>query len=172
MRCSGYFVITFVYYWWHRARHEIPFLWQWLHQIHHSACSIEVLTSFYKHPVEISSTASSRPRSSISLLGLDAASASLAVLLAGIAELFYHWNVRTPRWLGIPHPAPGKPLHPSSARLAPQQLLRPSALGHPVRDLREPAHATHALRLRTRRRAAVGAHAARQERAEDPHRAA
>ena len=34
------------------------------------------------------------------VVGLDAASASLAVLFAGIAELFYHWNVRTPRWLG------------------------------------------------------------------------
>src|SRR4051812_1060717 len=35
----GYFSITFVYYWWHRARHEIPLLWRWLHQVHHSACS-------------------------------------------------------------------------------------------------------------------------------------
>ena len=26
----GYLVITFVYYWWHRARHEIPILWRWL----------------------------------------------------------------------------------------------------------------------------------------------
>src|SRR5690242_20211519 len=25
----GYLVITFVYYWWHRARHEIPLLWRW-----------------------------------------------------------------------------------------------------------------------------------------------
>src|SRR3712207_1910065 len=26
----GYLAITFVYYWWHRARHEIGFLWRWL----------------------------------------------------------------------------------------------------------------------------------------------
>jgi sterol desaturase/sphingolipid hydroxylase (fatty acid hydroxylase superfamily) len=34
-------------------------------------------------------------------LGLDAAAASAAVALTGIAELFYHWNVRTPYWLGF-----------------------------------------------------------------------
>ena len=30
----GYLLITFVYYWWHRARHQSPFLWRWLHQAH------------------------------------------------------------------------------------------------------------------------------------------
>ena len=32
----GYVVITFIYYWWHRARHGIPMLWRFLHQLHHS----------------------------------------------------------------------------------------------------------------------------------------
>ena len=41
---------TFVFYWWHRARHECDVLWRVLHQIHHSASRIETLTSFYKHP--------------------------------------------------------------------------------------------------------------------------
>ena len=49
----GYVAITFIYYWWHRARHEIPFLWRWLHQVHHSPRGIELITSFYKHPLEI-----------------------------------------------------------------------------------------------------------------------
>lgn len=96
----GYLVLTFVYYWWHRARHEIPLLWQWLHQIHHSACSIEVLTSFYKHPVELLLNGVLTSAILQLALGLDPGSASLAVLLAGVAELFYHWNVRTPRWIG------------------------------------------------------------------------
>lgn len=96
----GYFLITFVYYWWHRARHEIPALWRWLHQVHHSACSIEVLTSFYKHPVEILINGVLSSAILYALLGLDAASSGLALLFAGAAELFYHWNVRTPHWLG------------------------------------------------------------------------
>src|SRR4029078_8492623 len=33
-------------------------------------------------------------------VGLGAAAAAGAVLLSGFAELFYHWNVRTPHWLG------------------------------------------------------------------------
>jgi len=96
----GYVVINFIYYWWHRARHEIPILWRYLHRVHHSACRLEVLTSFYKHPVEILINGFLSSAILYSLLGLDAASTGLALLIAGAAELVYHWNVKTPRWLG------------------------------------------------------------------------
>ena len=49
----GYLVITFIYYWWHRWRHQFDFLWRWFHQVHHSPQRIEIITSFYKHPFEI-----------------------------------------------------------------------------------------------------------------------
>jgi sterol desaturase/sphingolipid hydroxylase (fatty acid hydroxylase superfamily) len=96
----GYLVITFVYYWWHRWRHEVPFLWRWFHQLHHSPQRIEVITSFYKHPFEI--IANSLISSAIVYLvvGLGPVAGAGAVMLTGLAELFYHWNVRTPRWLG------------------------------------------------------------------------
>ena len=96
----GYFVITFLYYWWHRWRHQSSFLWRWVHQVHHSAQRIEIMTSFYKHPIEI--LLNSVLSSGILYLGVGLAptAASMAVLLTGIAELFYHWNVRTPHWLG------------------------------------------------------------------------
>src|SRR5947208_8141140 len=48
-----YFFSTFVYYRWHRYRHESAFLWRVLHQIHHSARRLEIVTSFYKHPLDI-----------------------------------------------------------------------------------------------------------------------
>ena len=32
--------------------------------------------------------------------GLGPEAAAITVLLTGLAELFYHWNVRTPHWLG------------------------------------------------------------------------
>jgi sterol desaturase/sphingolipid hydroxylase (fatty acid hydroxylase superfamily) len=96
----GHFVITFIYYWWHRARHEVSFLWRWFHQVHHSACRIEVLTSFYKHPVEILVNGVLSSLIVYVLLGLDPVSASLTVALTGLGELFYHWNVKTPYWLG------------------------------------------------------------------------
>ena len=96
----GYLVITFVYYWWHRARHERPFLWRWVHQLHHSPARIEILTSFYKHPLEIALNGVLSSAILYVVVGLGPEAATYAVLLTGLAELFYHWNVRTPRWLG------------------------------------------------------------------------
>jgi sterol desaturase/sphingolipid hydroxylase (fatty acid hydroxylase superfamily) len=49
----AYFIATFVFYWRHRWRHEHDFLWLGFHQIHHSPQRLEVITSFYKHPVEM-----------------------------------------------------------------------------------------------------------------------
>jgi sterol desaturase/sphingolipid hydroxylase (fatty acid hydroxylase superfamily) len=97
---AGYVVLTFVYYWWHRARHASPLLWQWLHQLHHSASRLELVTSFYKHPLEIMANGLLSSSILYLFLGLDPAAAALASTLTGLAELFYHWNVRTPHWLG------------------------------------------------------------------------
>lgn len=97
----GYLAITLVYYWWHYWRHRSGFLWRWFHQVHHSPQRIEVITSFYKHPFEI--LVNSLLSSAILYfgVGVGAQAATLAVLLSGLAELFYHWNVRTPYWLGF-----------------------------------------------------------------------
>jgi len=96
----GYFVITFVYYWWHRWRHEVPFLWRWIHQLHHSPQRIEVLTSFYKHPLELLANISISS-GTLFLIGLGPEAAAGTLVLSGTAELFYHWNVKTPYWLGF-----------------------------------------------------------------------
>ena len=96
----GYFAITFLNYWWHRARHEIPLLWFLLHQIHHSPTRIEVATSFYKHPLEIAVNAFFGAALLLLVLGLPPESTALSITMSGVMELFYHWNVRTPRWLG------------------------------------------------------------------------
>jgi sterol desaturase/sphingolipid hydroxylase (fatty acid hydroxylase superfamily) len=97
----GYLAITFVYYWWHRARHQSPWLWRWFHQVHHSPERIEIITSFYKHPLEI--VVNGVLSSAILYLGLgltpDAAAG--AVALSGLGELVYHWNVSTPYWMGF-----------------------------------------------------------------------
>lgn len=98
---AGYLLITFVYYWWHRARHEIPLLWRGLHQLHHSPVRIEILTSFYKHPLEILINGFLSAFILYVLLGLSAQAVTITVLITGIAELFYHWNIRTPYWLGF-----------------------------------------------------------------------
>jgi sterol desaturase/sphingolipid hydroxylase (fatty acid hydroxylase superfamily) len=48
----GLLIVTFFNYWWHRLRHYSSFFWRWFHQIHHSAQRLEVITTFYKHPLE------------------------------------------------------------------------------------------------------------------------
>ena len=96
----GYFATTFVFYWWHRWRHASPLLWRWVHQIHHSPQRLEVITSFYKHPFEI--LLDSLIMSVLLYLGVgvEPVAAAGAVMLSGLAELVYHWNVKTPHWLG------------------------------------------------------------------------
>jgi sterol desaturase/sphingolipid hydroxylase (fatty acid hydroxylase superfamily) len=97
----GYLVITFVYYWWHRWRHQVDLLWRWFHQVHHSPQRIEVITSFYKHPFEVVVNSVLSSAILYLVVGLDPNAASIAVLATGVAELVYHWNVQTPYWLGF-----------------------------------------------------------------------
>ena len=96
----GYLVHTFVYYWWHRARHEVPFLWRWVHQVHHSPRRIELVTSFYKHPIEILINGVLSSAVLYLVVGVSPLAASATMLVNGLAELFYHWNVKTPHWIG------------------------------------------------------------------------
>src|SRR5262245_13895006 len=49
----GYLAYVLWLYGSHRARHHFGLLWRWLHQLHHSPARIEILTAFYKHPLEI-----------------------------------------------------------------------------------------------------------------------
>jgi sterol desaturase/sphingolipid hydroxylase (fatty acid hydroxylase superfamily) len=97
---AAYLVSCVIFYWWHRYRHESEFFWRLCHQLHHSPQRIELLTSFYKHPVEI--TLNSLLTSAIvyPLLGCNLRAAALYTVLITVAEYFYHWNVHTPSGLG------------------------------------------------------------------------
>jgi sterol desaturase/sphingolipid hydroxylase (fatty acid hydroxylase superfamily) len=94
-----WFVGTFVFYWWHRARHESDLLWR-LHQVHHSASRIETLTSFYKHPLEIAINSVLSSAIIFVLLGAAVEAAAWYSFFAALGEFYYHMNVRTPRWTG------------------------------------------------------------------------
>jgi sterol desaturase/sphingolipid hydroxylase (fatty acid hydroxylase superfamily) len=97
----AYVVSTFIYYWWHRWRHESQLFWRLCHQLHHSPRRIEILTSFYKHPVEITINSVLSAAIVYPLLGCTVEAGALYTLLTAVAEYFYHWNVRTPHWLGV-----------------------------------------------------------------------
>jgi len=91
---------TFVFYWWHRARHEVPLLWRTLHQIHHSPTRIEVLTSFYKHPLEIAINSVLSTVVVFVIAGASIGAAPWYSFFAALGEFYYHMNIRTPQWTG------------------------------------------------------------------------
>lgn len=97
---ATYLVSTLIFYWWHRYRHESEFWWRFAHQIHHSAARLEVLTSFYKNPLEILIDSVMSSVLLYPLMGCSAKQGAIYTLIIGLAGLFYHWNVRTPRWVG------------------------------------------------------------------------
>jgi sterol desaturase/sphingolipid hydroxylase (fatty acid hydroxylase superfamily) len=96
----GWFIGTFVFYWWHRARHKSNFLWRVFHQVHHSPARIELLTAFYKHPVEIAADSILSSLLMFSLLGASPEAGAWFNVFAVIGEYFYHSNLCTPRWIG------------------------------------------------------------------------
>lgn len=99
--CVAYFIGTFVFYWWHRWRHRIDFLWLTFHQIHHSPRRIELLTSFYKHPLEMVANSIIGSLIVYTLLGLNLRGGAIFTFCCAVGEFFYHTNVKTPRWVGF-----------------------------------------------------------------------
>ena len=97
---TSWFIGTFVFYWWHRARHDVNILWRVCHQVHHSPARIEMLTAFYKHPLEIAADSVIMSALVFSLLGASLAGAAWFNVFAVFGEYFYHSNLRTPHWLG------------------------------------------------------------------------
>jgi sterol desaturase/sphingolipid hydroxylase (fatty acid hydroxylase superfamily) len=97
----AYFIATFIFYWWHRWRHEVNWLWRGFHQIHHSPQRIEVITSFYKHPGEMVVNSIVGSLLVYTLLGLSPAAGGIYTLCTALGEFFYHTSVRTPRWVGF-----------------------------------------------------------------------
>jgi len=91
-----YLFSTFVYFWWHRYRHESQFLWRTLHQIHHSARRLEIVTSFYKHPLEIWINSVLSTLIVYPLFGGSIRAAGYYTVLIAVGEFFYHWNIKTP----------------------------------------------------------------------------
>ena len=96
----AYFVNQWLFYHWHKARHEVYLFWILFHQFHHSASRIEVITSFYKHPLEIIIDSQIMAILSYSVLGINSQAAVWLSVFSAIGEYLYHMNIHTPRILG------------------------------------------------------------------------
>jgi len=83
----------------HRLAHNVPFLWRWTHQMHHSAERLDVAGSSYFHPFD-TLFLGAPSYLVISLVGVTTDAAALAGFMSFFTMTFTHMNVRTPQWLG------------------------------------------------------------------------
>ena len=96
---AGYLAGDFVSYLVHRLMHNVPWLWRWTHQMHHSAERVDVAGVAYFHPFDVTLQIFATTLAAL-LLGISTDAAVLAGYLSLVASVFEHMNVRTPRWLG------------------------------------------------------------------------
>lgn len=84
-------------YWWHRANHEIQFLWRF-HRMHHSDPWMDVTTARRFHPGEILFSSLLR-LPLIFLLGIHLRELLLYGVLMGVVVDFHHANIALPEQL-------------------------------------------------------------------------
>jgi len=91
----AWFALDFTFYLWHRANHQIPFLWRF-HRIHHADPDLDVTTAFRFHFAEVALSSGFRFLQ-IFLLGIKP-----WWMLAGfeiafqLSTFFHHSNVKLP----------------------------------------------------------------------------
>ena len=87
-------------YWWHRANHEIPFLWRF-HEVHHLDEFLDASSALRFHFGEV--LISSLVRAGvILLLGVPLTSVVVFETLLALNAMFHHSNVKLPGWLERP----------------------------------------------------------------------
>jgi sterol desaturase/sphingolipid hydroxylase (fatty acid hydroxylase superfamily) len=96
----GHMVITLATAIWHRATHEINFLWRGFHQMHHAPRHLNIYAANVIHPLDITVYVVAPVVIAVFVLGVDPLAAAILATLGGFNAFFQHWNVRTPRWLG------------------------------------------------------------------------
>jgi sterol desaturase/sphingolipid hydroxylase (fatty acid hydroxylase superfamily) len=96
----GHMVITFVTFAWHRATHEINFLWRGFHQMHHAPRHLNVYAANFIHPTDLAVYVVAPALIALFVLGVDPLAAAILMNIGTFNAFLQHWNVRTPRWLG------------------------------------------------------------------------
>jgi sterol desaturase/sphingolipid hydroxylase (fatty acid hydroxylase superfamily) len=97
---AGYFALSGLAYAYHRAAHNVGFLWRGLHQLHHAPQRVDIPGSVIFHPAEMAVQVLLQLFATVIVLGLDPVAAALVGYIAAFYGMFQHWNVRTPAWLG------------------------------------------------------------------------
>jgi sterol desaturase/sphingolipid hydroxylase (fatty acid hydroxylase superfamily) len=97
----GYFVVSLGNAALHGAYHRFDVLWRHVHQLHHAPARLDVAGVMYQSPWEMAANAVMFFVATRLLLGLDPLATLLCAYLAAFYGMFQHFNIRTPRWLGV-----------------------------------------------------------------------
>lgn len=95
----GFLATDVVSYGVHRLLHNVPWLWRWTHQMHHSAERVDIAGGAYFHPFDIVVQVVATTSAAL-LLGLSPEATAFGGYLSFVISMFQHLNVRTPQWLG------------------------------------------------------------------------
>ena len=87
-------ILDFLIYWWHRANHEIPFLWRF-HEVHHLDRFLDTTSALRFHFGEVALSAFARAVVII-LLGIPLTSVLVFETLVLLAAIFHHSNLALP----------------------------------------------------------------------------
>jgi sterol desaturase/sphingolipid hydroxylase (fatty acid hydroxylase superfamily) len=96
----GYLLVSLANARVHRAYHRYPFLWRWVHQLHHAPQRLDVSGAVLFTPLEVSINVALSFTVMVFVLGLAPLAAAVTGYIAAFYGLFQHFNVRTPRWMG------------------------------------------------------------------------
>ena len=90
-------LLDFLIYWWHRANHEVPFLWRF-HEVHHLDGFLDTTTAVRFHFGEVLLSALAR---AVVIVLLDIPFVSIVVFetVVLMASIFHHSNVKLPQGL-------------------------------------------------------------------------
>lgn len=95
----GVLAASGITYWYHRTVHRSDRLWR-LHQMHHSAETIDTFGANWIHPVDNVFFTTWGSLVFFPLLGLTPEAGAIGSVFITFNSLFQHMNKRTPHWVG------------------------------------------------------------------------
>lgn len=97
---SGFLILEFAIYFWHRFMHSNDLVWRFTHQMHHSAERVDIWGAFYFHPLDMLGWALIGSACLVGIFGMTPEATLVVAILSTIPPMLQHLNVRTPHWLG------------------------------------------------------------------------
>lgn len=90
-------LLDFLIYWWHRANHELPFLWRF-HEVHHLDAHLDSTSAVRFHFGEVFLSAAARG-AVVFLLDIPLSSILVFEAMVLLSAIFHHSNLRLPAGL-------------------------------------------------------------------------